>query len=170
MLSCQLQVPLHGLGQSICNLISEVSSRHLEPHSVCWEELPGSAPTPGSDCVPHEAGVGNRVTGAHLGSCLVGLFWHMCHICTPKNDDKQDFKNHKPLLCQSSLILPSGLAVMLNLCILNLNRWNSLSPFGTVESPELGRRAPAAGEPGCTSRSGAAGWSSAQVRRLSAEM
>ena len=44
-----------------------------------------------------------------------------------------------------------------------------MSPSGTAASPGPGRRAPEAGEPGCTSRSGAAGWPSAQVRRLSGE-
>lgn len=44
-----------------------------------------------------------------------------------------------------------------------------MSPSGTAASPGPGRRAPGAGEPGCTSRSGAAGWPSAQVRRLSGE-
>lgn len=74
-----------------------------------------------------------------------------------------------PAHSRDSVLVGTELNVAANLHVLHLDRWSSLSPSGTAASPGPGRRAPGAGEPGCTSRSGAAGWPSAQVRRLSGE-
>lgn len=88
---------LRGVVPSPCAIFCLLEAAGPTPHSRVWI-LQGS--------------------GGPRGPLLVAACHTNCFFCfvyrisTPKTDDRQDFKNHKPLLCQSALILPSDLAVL----------------------------------------------------------